>query len=513
MRLVKFSLTLVLLAAILFAGSIAYRLASVQAQGPVYGGTLQIALPAEPPGLDPTTNTAAVIDRVVYNNVYEGLVKMSRTGEIVPGVAESLPEISEDGLVWTFYLRRGVKFHDGHELTAADVVYTFQRDMDPETGVPHPEYYEPIENIEALDDYTVEITLKEPNSMFLFNLARGDSVIVPNGAGDELKSQPNGTGPFKFVEWVRGDHVTLEAFDDYYGTGAEGSKLPYLDKVIIKFIPDPSAQIAALKAGDIDVIAYILSPESAVEIAGDPRFKVLEGVSTGDVILAINNSREPFNDVRVRQAISYAIDRQEVIEGAMFGYGTPIGSHMSPINPNYIDLTWVYPYDPEKAEELLAEAGYPDGFSAVLKLPIPYKYSVRSGEIIADRLKEVGIDLEIKLIEWGQWIDRVFLNAEYDLTIIGHAEAFDISIYAKPTYYFRYDNPFLQEVIRRAERAVDPTEQRKLYAIAQWIIAQDAVNGFLFEAPSLPAMRQEVMGWWKDYPIIACDMTEVWIAP
>ena len=190
---------------------------NVQAQGPVYGGTLRVAIPAEPPGLDPTTNTAAVIDRVVYNNVYEGLVKLSRTGEIVPGVAENLPEISDDGLVWTFRLRHGVKFHDGHELTSADVVYTFKRDKDSQIGVPHPEYYEPIEKIEALDNYTVRITLKEPNSMFLFNLARGDSIIVPNGAGDELKSHPDGTGPFKFVEWVRGDHVTLERFKDYYG--------------------------------------------------------------------------------------------------------------------------------------------------------------------------------------------------------------------------------------------------------------------------------------------------------
>jgi len=486
---------------------------NVQAQGPVYGGTLRVAIPAEPPGLDPTTNTAAVIDRVVYNNVYEGLVKLSRTGEIVPGVAENLPEISDDGLVWTFRLRHGVKFHDGHELTSADVVYTFKRDKDSQIGVPHPEYYEPIEKIEALDNYTVRITLKEPNSMFLFNLARGDSIIVPNGAGDELKSHPDGTGPFKFVEWVRGDHVTLERFKDYYGTDKDGNKLPYLDKVIIKFILDPSAQIAALKAGDIDVIAYIASPESAVDIASDPRFKVLNGVSTGDVILAINNSRKPFNDLRVRRAISYAINRQEIINGAMFGYGTPIGSHMSPINPNYIDLTWLYPYDPEKAKELLTEAGYPDGFHAVLKLPQPYNYSVRSGKIIADQLRKVGIDLDIQIIDWGQWLSRVFTNADYDLTIIGHAEAFDIGIYANPNYYFRYDSPWFQEVIHRAHLATNPPEQKRWYAIAQWIIASDAVNGFLFEAPSLPAMRKEVMGWWKDYPIISCDMTEVWISP
>jgi len=196
----------------------------------------------------------------------------------------------------------------------------------------------------------------------------------------------------------------------------------------------------------------------------------------------------------------------------MFGFATPIGSHMSPINPNYVDLTSRYPHDPAQAQELLEAAGHGDGLDVTLQLPQQFSYAVRSGEIIAQQLGEVGVNVEIQVIDFGQWIDRVFSNADYDLSIIGHAEAFDIGIYANPDYYFRYDNAQLQAIIARAERTTDLDEQKKLYAIAQWIIADDAVNGYLFELPSLPAMRTEVQGWWKDYPIPSVDLTEVWLA-
>ncbi len=477
------------------------------AQQPVYGGTLRAGMEGEPPGLDPTINPAAIIDRVVYNNLFEGLVKFDRHGKIVPGLAKSW-DISKDGKVYTFHLEKGVKFHNGQPFTAADVKYTLDLAKDPENKTKtHKEYYKDIASVDVVDDYTVKIALSAVNSMFFYDLARGDSVILPKDMQPEMKTRPIGTGPFKFKEWVKGDHVTLVKFEQYYRPG-----VPYLDEAVFKFIENTPARNAALKAGDIDVIGWVASPETAVEFDKDPRLKVTSGVSTGDVIMSTNNSRKPFNDVRVRRAMAHAIDRRAILDGAMFGYGTPIGSHMSPINPNYVDLTWMYPYDPEKARQLLAEAGYPDGFDAVIKLPSIYPYSVRSGEIITDLFKKVGINLKIELIEWGQWIDRIYRNADYDLTVIGHVEAFDIGIYANPEYYFRYDNPTFQEVIRRARGSADPGEQSRLYAIAQYILASDAVNGFLFEAPSLIAMREEVMGWWKDYPAIAHDVTEVWIA-
>jgi peptide/nickel transport system substrate-binding protein len=474
-------------------------------QKPVHGGSLTIAQGVEPPGLDPTTATSAAIPRVVYSNVLEGLVKIDRDGKIVPALAKDY-KISKDGKEYTFVLKKGVKFHDGKPFDAEDVKFTFERLMDPKTTTAHPEYYKDIDLVQVVDPYTVKIKIKNVNSMFLFNLARPDSIIVNKQAVDKLKSAPIGTGPFKFVEWMRGDRVTLAKFEGYHRKG-----IPYLDKITFKFIGDPSAQMASLKSGDIDVIAYDVSPENALLLEKDPKFKVLNGYTTTKVILSTNNSKKPFDDVRVRRAMAHAIDRNAVIKGAMSGYGVPIGSHMDPGNPYYIDLASVYPYNPQRAKRLLTEAGYPNGFEAVIKLPERYAYARRTGEIIADMVSQVGIKLKIEVIEWGQWIDRVFKNADYDLTVIGHAEPFDINIYGNPKYYFRYDNPTFQETLRKAEEEANPKIRKELYIACQKIITEDAVNGFLFVLPSLPTMKKEVMNWWKDYPMTAVDVTEVWI--
>jgi len=475
------------------------------AQKPAYGGTLTITLSAEPPGLDPTTSPAATIKRVVHYNLLESLLKVDRKGEIVPALAKGY-EVSKDGREYTFHLQRGIKFHEGKPCTAEDVKFSFERLLDPKTAAVNRKYYVGIESVQVINPLTVKFKVKRFDSNFLFNLARGDAVIVSRDTVDRLKSQPIGTGPFKLLEWKRGDSVTMVRNPDYYIKG-----IPYLEKVVFKFIPDPSAQLAALRAGDVDVIAYDLSPENAVLLEKDPRFKVLKGNTTTDVIMAINNSRRPLNDPRIRQAITLAIDRQAVIQGAVAGYGSPIGSHMDPTNPYYVDLTGLYPYNPEKAKQLLAEAGYPRGFGAVLKLPEPYAYARRSGEIIADQLSRVGIKLLIEVIQWGQWIDRVFKNAEYDLTVIGHAEPFDIEIYGRPDYYFRYNNPRFQELMKKAEEEMNEQERKKIYAAAQRMLADDFVNAYLFVYPALPAMKKEVMNWWKDYPTIAVDATEVYI--
>ncbi len=472
---------------------------------PVHGGTLKVALPAELPALDPTTNTAAVIDRVFYNNVYQGLVRIDRRGEIVPCLASSW-EISENGKLYTFHLKTGVSFHDGSDFTSADVKYSLERVSDPTTAVPHPEYYSNIEKITTPTVDVVEIRLAESSSTFLFNLARGDSVILPKGVED-ISTRPVGTGPFHFDNWKEGSSVSLVRFKDYYDPD-----LPYLDKIIFEFMADVNTQITALRSGDIDAIAYLNSPENALTLQDDENLKVLEGVTTWEVILAMNNSLQPFSNPLVRKAINYAIDRSEIIEGVTFGFGKPIGSLMSPTNPNYIDLTWVYPHRPTKARSLLEQAGYPEGFSATLTLPSSYALSLRSGKIIAQQLKSVGIDLQIKKIGWGQWLQKVFANSEYELTIIGHAEAFDISIYANPDYYFQYDNPEFAEIVKKAEKEIDETRRRAYYAIAQWILAEDAPSAFLFSAPSLPAMKHCVKNWWSDYPIPVVDVTRVWKA-
>jgi len=475
------------------------------AQKPVPGGTLTISLAAEPSGLDPTTNPSAAIKRVVHYNLLEGLLKVDRNGRVVPALAKSY-SVSKDGKEHTFVLHSGIKFHDGNPCTAEEVKFTFERLLDPKTAAPYRMYYEAIESIQAVDPTTVKFKMKKVDSNFLFNMARGDAVIVSQQSADRLKSAPVGTGPFKFVEWKRGDSVIMAKNPDYYVKG-----LPYLEKVTFKFIPDPSAQLAALRAGDIEVIAYDLAPENVPALERDARFKVLKGNTTTDAILAMNHSKKPFNDPKVRQAITLAIDRKAVIQGAVGGYGTPIGSHMDPTNPYYVDLSGLYPYNPQKAKQLLTEAGYPDGFEAILKLPEPYAYARRSGEIIADQLSKVGIKLTLEVIQMGQWVDRVFKNADYDLTVMGHAEPFDIEIYSRPNYYFRYNNPKFLELIKKAEGEMNEQARKKIYEQAQRMLADDFVNVYLFIYPALPAMKKEVMNWWKDYPTIVVDAGEVYL--
>ena len=485
--------------------SLTWWCSPILAQTPVKGGSLTVCKPAEPPGLDPTANTAAAIDRVVYANIYEGLVKVDRNGNFIPGLAENW-QVSDDGKVYTFTLRKRVAFHNGEAFDAAVAKWNLERAADPQNGNPHPEYFNGIASIELPDSHTLVVRLKSADALFIAHMAEGDAVMLPPKGHADAKSSPVGTGPFKFDKWVRGDRVEMTRFDGYWNP-----KLPYLDKVVFRFISDPAAQIAALKAGDIDVIGYIAAPESAMMLERDDRFKVFAGTTTGEVIMSTNNKAKPFDNRLVRQAMAHAIDRQAVVDLVMLGYGTPIGSHWSPSTPYYRDLTHRFPYDPEKAKALLKEAGYPDGFAATIKLPAIYSYSKRAGEVIADMLAKVGIDLTIEIVEWGQWIDRIFKKKEYELTMIGHVEAWDIGIYARPDYYFQYDSQPFRDAYAKALAAPDEAGKADGFGRCQEIIAEDAVNGFLFSAPSLPVMKNKVMGWWENYPTVLLDCTAVWL--
>jgi len=475
------------------------------AETPQKGGNLVVCQPAEPPGLDPTANTAAAIDRVVWANVYETLTKINDQGQILPGLAKSW-SVSQDGKIYTFSLQNGVKYHNGEPFNAAAAKWNLERAKSEKTVNPHPEFFRVIESIETPDDTTLRIILKDVDALFLIHMAEGDASMLPMKGHETAKSNPIGTGPFKFVKWVKGDRVELARFAGYWNP-----ELPYLDKVTFRFIPDPNAQTAALKAGDIDVIGWIGSPETALELAKDERYKVLAGASTAETILSTNNKAKPFDNLKVRQAMAHAIDRQMILDLAMSGFGTAIGSHWSPAAPYYVDLINTYPYNPEQAKKLLSEAGYPDGFDAVLQVPGKYAYSVRSGEVIVDQFAKVGIRLKMENIEWGQWIERIFKNKEYQLTIIGHSEAWDIGIYANPNYYFQYDSQEFRDAYAKALKAPNEEEKAKWFGRCQEIIARDAVNGFLFSQPSLPVLKANVMGWWKNYPTIALDCTQVWL--
>src|SRR5437899_8468317 len=225
--------------------------------------------------------------------------------------------------------------------------------------------------------------------------------------------------------------------------------------------------------------------------------------------MAMNNGKKPFSDVRVRRAITYGINRPEVVKLAMFGMGRVIGSNVDPLNPYFVDLANAMPYEPAKASKLRAEAGYPNGFEVVLKVAPQYYYTVRSGEVIVDQLKKVGVNVKIEQIEWGQWLSRVWKEADYDLTIIGHAEAWDIANYANPKYYFRYDSPEFQKLFQESEVTLDDRARRELYVKMQRKLVEDAPAVWLYMHPRLVVAKKGLAGLWKDLPVPSADLSEV----
>ena len=464
--------------------------------------SLTIQTATEPPGLDLTATPASATAAVVFYNVQECLVKVDKHGKIVPWLAERWH--TTDKKNYTFFLKKGVRFHNGRELKAADVKFVLDRAMNPETKHPYPGYYKAIGDIIVKDDSTITIALRETNANFLLNMARQGSVIYPREAVETLKSAPIGTGPFTVQDWVRGDRIVLKKNPEYHVKG-----LPKMDRVVYRFMPDPNAVQAALKAGDIDVSFFGLGPEHVVDLKKDARFQVIVGDTTNDVILAMNNAKKPYSDVRVRRAVTHAINKQDVLKGAMFGMGRILGSNVDPLNPYFVDLASAMPHDPAKAKKLLAEAGYPNGFETVLKVSPQYYYTVRTGEILADQLKKVGVTVKIEQIEWSNWISRVWREAEYDLTIIGHAESWDIANYANAKYYYRYDSKKFQDLFQKSEVTLDDKARREQYVTLQKMLVEDAPVVWLYMHPRLVVAKKGVTGIWKDLPVPSADLSEV----
>ena len=462
---------------------------------------ITVAMQLEPPHLDPTSAAAGAIDSVLYTNVFEGLTRFMGDGSVVPGLAESW-EISEDGLTYTFKLREGVTFHDGTTMDAEDVKFTLDRINAEDSANAQKALYAAISEVNVIDPQTVEVKLSEPNGNMLFNLAWGDAVIVAPETVEAIKQTPIGTGAFKFENWNQGDKITLTRNDDYWG------EAPALASATFKFISDPTAAFASVMAEDVDVFTGFPAPENIPQFEADPRFQVLIGSTEGETILSINNKREPFDNVKVREAVAHAIDRQAIIDGAMFGYGTPIGTHFAPHNPDYVDLTEMSSYDPEKSKALLAEAGFPDGFETTLHLPPP-SYARRGGEIIAAQLAEVGIKAQITNVEWAQWLETVFKGKDFGLSIVSHTEPMDINIYANPDYYFQYDNAEFQSLITEFNKTAEPAARTEMLAKAQRMIAEDYVNGYLFQLAFPTIAKAGVEGLWVNAPTQATDLTGV----
>lgn len=461
---------------------------------------LVLGVVLEPPHLDPTAGAAAAIDEILYANVFEGLTRIGPSGEVLPALAESWT-ISDDGKVYTFKLHKGVKFHDGSDFDAEDVKFSLDRARAPDSVNAQKGLFAAIDIVEVIDPETVQVTLKHPQGAFLYNMGWGDAVIVAPESADRNKEKPIGTGPFRFDHWAKGSAVTLVKSDNYWGDPVA------LDKVEFRFIPDAAAAVPAVLSGDVQAFPFF--PADAVsQVEGNPQLKVVIGSTEGETILAMNNKKPPLDNLKVRQAISYALDREAIIDGASGGLGQPIGSHVSPSSKAYVDLTGRYPHDAAKARKLLKEAGFENGFKTTLKLPPP-AYARDGGQIIASQLRNVGIQADIIPVEWAQWLDQVFTKKDYDLTIVSHTEPNDIDIYSRPEYYFNYQNPEFNKVIEELNLTSDEATRNSLLAKAQNILADDAVVGFLFELPKVGVWDAKLSGLWENAPIQANDLTKV----
>tara|TARA_B100000768_G_scaffold31910_1_gene30413 strand:+ start:71 stop:1546 length:1476 start_codon:yes stop_codon:yes gene_type:complete len=472
----------------------------------IAGGTsaqtdITVAIQLEPPNLDPTGGAAQAIDSVLYSNVFEGLTRFDGDGAVVPGLAKDW-DISGDGTVYTFNLNSGVTFHDGTSMDAGDVKFSLDRARSEDSTNAQKGLFAGITDVTVIDPMIIKVTLDQPNGSFLFNMAWGDAVIVAAESIENIASNPIGTGAFEFSDWVQGDRLELVRNNDYWGTPA------VLETATFRFISDPTAAFAAVMAEDVDVFVGFPAPENLPQFEADSRFQVLVGNTEGETILSTNNKMPPFDNLLVRKAVAHAIDRQAIIDGAMFGYGTPIGTHFAPHNPDYVDLLANSPYDPVKAKAFLAEAGFPDGFTTTLKLPPP-SYARRGGEIIASQLRQIGINAEISNLEWSQWLDEVFKAKDFGLSIVSHTEPMDIGIYANPEYYFQYDNADFQALMVELNATADPAGRTALLAKAQKIISEDYVNGYLFELAVATVAKAGVRGLWVNQPTAAVDLTVV----
>jgi peptide/nickel transport system substrate-binding protein len=469
--------------------------------------TIVMGMAVEPTGLDPTIAAPVAIGQVTWQNIYQGLVRLDRDGKVQPQLAESWT-ISPDGLTYTFKLRTNAKFQNGEPFNASIAKFALERAKAADSVNPQKRFYAVITGIETPASDSLVLKLTEPSGNLLYRLAWPAAVMVEPKSATDNKTTPVGTGPFKLKNWVKGDRVELERDANHW----DASKKVALDRITFRFINDPQAQVAALQSGDVDAMAGIGAAELYSKFQNDKRFATVIGHTELKVVAGMHNAKKPFDDPRVRKALMMAIDRNLLVNAVYSGFGQPIGSHYTPNDPGYIDLTGVHPYDPKKAKALLAEAGHPNGFSFTFKTP-QMAYATRSAEVLQAMFAEIGVKMNIVPTEFpAKWVSEVFTGHDFEMTIIAHAEPMDIDIYAREKYYFNYKNPAFTKVNAEAERTTDDAARAKLYGDAQKILADDVPALYLFVLPKLGVWNAKLEGLWKNEPIPSNDLTEVrWV--
>ncbi|MES2633160.1 MAG: ABC transporter substrate-binding protein [Pseudomonadota bacterium] len=462
--------------------------------------SIVLAMALEPsPGLDPTGGAASSISEVTLYNIYETLTKVNSDGTVTPLLAESW-EVSPDLKTYTFKLRKGVKFHNGEPFNAQAVKFSFDRAGGEKSTNKDKRTFANLRT-QVVDESTVVLLTSEIDPDFPFLLGQGTAIIVEPKSVDTNATKPNGTGPYRLENWVKGSSIVLTKWDGY-----RNASTVKLKKATFRFIPDPAAQMAALLAGDVDAFQRVTA-RGIQQFQSNPKFQVVVSGSRAKTILAINNKKKPLDDVRVRRAIAMAIDRKAVIQGAADGFGAPIGSHYVPGGFGYVDTTGINAYNPDKAKALLKEAGINGPLELTITLPPP-PYARQGGEVIASQLSKIGITAKLQNVEWAQWLSNTYGGGHnYDMTIISHVEPFDLGNFAKPDYYWGYKSAKFDDLYNRIKTTARPADRAKLLGDAQRLLAEDSVHAFLYQPQWVTIANKGVKGLWKDMPIFVNDLS------
>ncbi|MFS0852436.1 ABC transporter substrate-binding protein [Microbacterium sp. 179-I 3D4 NHS] len=460
--------------------------------------TLHVGLVLEPTNLDIRRTSGAALEQILIDNIYEGLVSRSQDNEIVERLASDY-SVSDDGLTYSFTLNDGILFHDGTPLTSADVVASYEAVRADETLQGHAEFAS-VASITAPDDTTVEIALSAPDQNFLFALTGPAGLVFKTGDTTDLKTAENGTGPFTLTRWNKGSSITFARNDAYWGEPAGVAEVEF------QYIPDFTAGVNAAIAGDVDVLTAV-DPNLASQLEDTGDFTLTTGRTTDKATLAFNNAKAPLDDVRVREALRSAIDHEALIEAV--GAGTPLSGPIPELDPGYEDLSDVISYDPDRAKELLAEAGQED---LELTLTIPSFYGTTVPKVLISDFAEVGVTLDVDSVEFPAWLEDVYTNHDYDLSFVLHVEPRDFGNFANPDYYFGYDNAEVQALYAQAEAAVDPEESAELLAQAARIVSEDHAADWLYNGQTITAVSPIVSGFPEDSINSRIDLAGVTVA-
>lgn len=446
--------------------------------------TVNIGSLYEPQNLDNTAGGGQGVTEALNGNVYEGLFKLTDDGKVEKLLAEDY-KVGDDGLTYTFTLRDGVKFHSGKQLTSQDVKYSLERVIADDSQSARKSNLEVIKDIATPDARTVEVTLSKKSISFVYNLTY---VWIVNSQAKDLKTAEDGTGPYTLDKWTRGSALSLDRFPGYWGDAASNKR------VVFHYYKDATALNNALLTNAVDVVTSEQSPDALDQFKNNPAYKVTDGNSTTKLLLAFNNRAEPFTDVKVRQAVSAAIDDKKLLQSVWGEYGKLIGSMVPPSDPWYEDLTKVNAHDPDRARKLLAEAGYDKGFSFTLDTP-NYDPHPTAATFIKSELAKVGVDVKINTITSDEWYTKVYKNRDFTATLQEHVNDRDLVWYGNPDFYWGYDDKQVTRWVQQAEEASTTDEQTELLKKVNRKTAEDAASDWLYLYPQIVVASSKLSGY------------------